>query len=192
MCGIFQGQKRLDAFCIDEEQNKIIVASNEKITIFNLSPTPKEHTEMIPNLKTGSLHSLCLKQDRFAAVSGNWVVCFSLSGQQLFQCQIPNVESIRCVTFDPLKNVYVCSTKYKNCCPCGYKTNPHARFCAECGSTCFVTNDCREVYQILSDGSYARLFISEGFQASFLFFSEYSELFILSDGTKFTNYKLNT
>lgn len=189
----FKVKKDFDAFCIDEEQNKIIVASNEKITVFNLSPTPKVHTAMIPNLKTGSLHSLCLKQDRFAAVSGNSVVCFSLSGQQLFQCQIPNVESIRCVTFVPLKNVYVCSTKYK-CSQCGCKTNPHFRFCPECGSTCFdfVTKDCREVYQILSDGSHARLFISEGFQASFLFFSEYSELLILSDGTKFAKYKLNT
>lgn len=199
-----------DVLCIDEEQNRIIVASNEKITVFNLSPIFKVQTTMIPNLETGSLHSLCLKQDRFAAVSGHEVVCFSLSGQKLFQCQIPNVETIRCLTFDPLNNVYVYSTyegcgyKENGCCfkcgnyiqepdvygyciYCGY--NPYS-YCERCFSYNCVNKDRREVYQIISDGSNVRLFISDCSNASFLFFNEYSEHLVLSDGTTCNEYKL--
>lgn len=201
-----------DAFCVDEELNRIIVASNEKITVFNLSPILKVQTAMIPSLETGPLHSLCIKQDRFAAVSGNWVVCFSLSGEQLFQCQIPNVKSIRCVTFDPLKNVYVYSTyegcsykengyciscgfqiqepdKYGYCINCGYGLDSNS-YCNKCFSYDCANKDRREVYQIISDGSNVRLFISDCLNASFLFFNEYSEHLVLSNGTTCNEYTL--
>uniref|UniRef100_A0A8W8IES7 B box-type domain-containing protein n=1 Tax=Magallana gigas TaxID=29159 RepID=A0A8W8IES7_MAGGI len=199
-----------DVFCIDEEQNRIIVASNEKITVFNLSPIFEVQTTMIPNLETRSLHSLCLKQDRFAAVSGHEVVCFSLSGQKLFQCQIPNVKNIRCLTFDPLMNVYVYSIyeapsymengccincghqfkepdEYSYCTFCGYSLDS---YCERCFSYGCAYKDRREVYQIISDGSNVRLFISDCLDGSFLFFSEHSKLLVLSDGTTCNEYKL--
>lgn len=201
-----------DVFYIDEEQNRIIIASNEKIAVFNLSPFFEVQTAMISNLETGSLHSLCLKQDRFAAVSGHEVVCFSLSGQKLFQCQIPNAETIRCLTFDPLNNVYVSST-YKECshvgknvctncgnhildpsafgscpyCQCNFHSPPYCYRC--CSYNCFKKNH-EEVYQIISDGSNVRLFIPDCLTASFLFFNEYSEHLVLSDGTTYAEYKL--
>lgn len=198
-----------DVFCIDEEQNRIMVASNEKISVFILSPFFEVQTTMIPNLETGSLHSLCLKQDRFAAVSGQEVICFSLSGQKLFQCQIPNAETIRCLTFNPLNNVYVystyeeCSYKENVCCIkcgnyikkpdeydyyiyCGYSLDS---YCVRCSSYGCVKKDRREMYQIISDGSNVRLFISDCLNASFLLFNEYSEHLVLSDGTTCNEYK---
>lgn len=167
---------------------------------------------MIPSLETGSLHSLCIEQDRFAAVSGHEVVCFSLSGQKLFQCQIPNVITIRCVTFDPLKNVYVYSTyegcsykengycrncgnqiqepdEYRYCLYCGYGRDSYS-YCNRCCSYDCLNKDRREVYQIISDGSNARLFISDCLNTSFLFFNEYSEHLVLSNGTTCNEYKL--
>lgn len=208
-----------DVFYIDEEQNRIIIASNKKITVFNLSPFFEVQTAMIPNLKTGSLHSLCLKQDRFAAVSGHKVVCFSLSGQKLFQCQIPNAGTIRCLTFDPLNNVYFASTYSKcshlgknDCRTCGNNIlNPsvYSLYCPNCGcnprscnksstntkcSRCNSDNCLKKiykaVYQIISDGSNVRLFIPDCSTDSFLFFNEHSEHLVLSDGKTYAEYKL--
>lgn len=116
------------------------------------------------------------------------------------------------MTFDPLNNVYVystyegCSYKENGCCLncgsgyqiqdpdengyciyCGY--NPNS-YCVRCSSNGCANKDRREVYQIISDGSNVRLFISDCSNASFLFFNEYSEHLVLSDGTTCNEYKL--
>lgn len=195
----FKVKENLDVFCIDEEQSRIIIASSNKIKIFSLSPVLKVQTTMIPNLGTGLLHSVCIKPDRFAALNGNEVICFSLSGQEIFRYQIPGVK-INCVTFDPLNNLYVHSAnegcsykKYAWCSNCGDLNNlDKYGYCQSCCSQLCVNKRRREVYQIiLSDGGNVRLFISDCMNASFLFFNGYSEHLVLSDGIKCTEYKLN-
>lgn len=195
----FKVKENLDVFCIDEEQSRIIIASSNKIKIFSLSPVLKVQTTMIPNLGTGLLHSVCIKPDRFAALNENEVICFSLSGQEIFRYQIPGVK-INCVTFDPLNNLYVHSAnegcsykKYAWCSNCGVLFNlDKYGYCQSCCSQLCVNKRRREVYQIiLSDGGNVCLFISDCMNASFLFFNGYSEHLVLSDGIKCTEYKLN-
>lgn len=83
-----------------------VIATRAKITIITLSPFYDVQTTVVPSSERSVLPLLCVTQDRIACVSGKEVVCFSLSGEQLFRYQIPNVKNIRCLTFDPFKNVY--------------------------------------------------------------------------------------
>lgn len=103
------------AFCVNEEQNMIVVATRAKITIITLLPIFNVQTVVVPSPETVALPLLCLTQDRLACVSGHNVICFSLSGEKLFQFQIPNVQSIRCVTFDPFKYVYCGCRCHQGC-----------------------------------------------------------------------------
>lgn len=111
----FNVKEDFDVFCVDEEQNRIVVATRAKITIITLSPICKVRTAVVPSPETGVFSLLCITQDRLACVSEQKVICFSLSGQKLFQLQIPKVQSIRCVTFDPLNNLYCACRWHQGC-----------------------------------------------------------------------------
>lgn len=156
----FNVKESFDIFCVDEEQNRIVVATRAKITIITLLPIFNVQTVVVPSLETVALPLLCLTQDRLACVSGQKVICFSLSGQKMFQFQIPKVQSIRCVTFDPLKNVYCGYRSYPGCTK--YKDNIGLGVCNNCLKHLFDHNNIvNEVFQIQSDGSSGRSFITE-------------------------------
>lgn len=168
-----------------------VIATRAKITIITLSPFYDVQTTVVPSSERSVLPLICVTQDRIACVSGKEVVCFSLSGEQLFRYQIPNVKNIRCLTFDPFKNVY-----------CGCKWS---RECSQClqvpkGMQCFrctfygkqyepeVRNG---VFKILSVGRKGQSFITEYPDAQCLFFDEYSEQFVITGENKCTFYRIN-
>lgn len=184
----FNVKESFDAFCVDENQNKIIVATKAKITIFTLDPVLQIQTEMIQGPGIDSLPSQCLSQDRLVGVKGDEAICFSLSGQQMSRYKNPILKNIKAVTFDPLKNVYATITTAKSC----YRSSRRGLTgeCVNCGSTLAAHKDKDEVFQILSDGSNGRSLISDYPNALFLFLDETSEQFILSDGKKCTVYRL--
>lgn len=186
----FNVKEFFDIFCVDEEQNRIVVATRAKITIITLLPIFNVQTLVVPSPETVALPLLCLTQDRLACVSGQKVICFSLSGQKLFQFQIPKVQSIRCVTFDPLKNVYCGYRSYPGCTK--YKDNIGIGVCNNCLKHLRDHNNklVIGVLQIQSDGSNGRSFIKEYPDAHCLIFDEYSEQFVVSNGNKCTLYRL--
>lgn len=143
---------------------------------------------VVPSPETVALPLLCLIQDRLACVSGQKVICFSLSGQKLFQFQIPEVQSIRCITFDPLKNVYCGYRSYQGCKQ--YCNNFGWGQCNNCFKPPWDHKDINGVFQIQSDGSNGRSFITEYPDAHCLIFDEYSEQFVVSNGNKCTVYRL--
>lgn len=121
-------------------------------------------------------------------MSGEKVICFSLSGQKLFQFQIPKVQSIRCVTFDPLKNVYCGYISYQGCKK--YWDNFGWGVCNSCFKPQCDHKDLNGVFQIQSGGSNGRSFITEYLDAHCLIFDEYSEQFVVSNGNKCSVYRL--
>lgn len=163
-----------DIFCVDEEQNRIVVATRAKITIITLLPICNVQTVVVPSPET--------------CVSGQNVICFSLSGQKMFQFQIPKVQSIRCVTFDPLKNVYCGCRCHQGCTK--YKGSFGLGQCNNCFKPPWDHKDINGVFQIQSDGSNGRSFIKEYPDAHCLIFDEYSEQFVVSNGNKCTVYRL--
>lgn len=177
-----------DLFWVDEEKNRIVVATQDKISIFTLSPIYNVQTTLIKSSITSGLPSICIRQDRLACISAKEVLCFSLSGQQLFQSQIPKVHSIRCLTIDPLNNVYGGCTWRQGC--SRYNDKFHLSKCNTCFHYLPDHKDVDGVFQILSDGIIGRLFITDYPNVQFLFFDEYSEQFVVSDGKKCTVYRL--
>lgn len=177
-----------DAFCVDEKQNRIVIATRSKITIVTLSPIYDLKTVLVPS--PNPLSSMCLIEDRLAYVSGKEVVCLSLSGQQLFRYKIPKVQTIRCLAFDPLKNVYAGCSSRQGCdlyrCPLFDEYN-HCRYCRYSKQEHV---EVESVFQILKDGSKNLPFISDCPNTLFLFFDEYSEQLVVSDGSKCTVYRL--
>lgn len=167
-----------------------MVATRAKITIIILLPICNVQTVVVPSPETVAVPLLCLTQDRLACVSGQKVICFSLSGQKMFQFQIPKVQSIRCVTFDPLKNVYCGHRSYPGCTK--YKDNVGIGVCNNCLKHLRDHNNIlvNGVFQIQSDGSNGRSFITEYPDAHCLIFDEYSEQFVVSNGNKCTVYRL--
>ncbi|XP_065925629.1 uncharacterized protein [Magallana gigas] len=184
----FNVKEFFDIFCVDEEQNRIVVATRAKITIITLLPICNVQTVVVPSPETVALPLLCLTQDRLACVSGQTVICFSLSGQKLFQFQIPKVQSIRCITFDPLKNVYCGYRSYQGCKK--YCDNLGWGECNNCFKPQCDHKDLNGVFQIQSDGINGRSFITEYPDAQCLIFDEYSEQFVVSNGNKCTVYRL--
>lgn len=184
----FNVKEFFDIFCVDEGQNRIVVAKRAKIKIITLLPIFNVQTVVVPSPETVALPLLCLTQDRLACVSEEKVICFSLSGQQLFQFQIPNVQSIRCVTFDPFKNVYCGCRCHQGCTK--YNDNIGVGVCNSCFMPRCDHKDIHEVFQIQSDGSNGRSFITEYPDAHCLIFDEYSEQFVVSNGNKCTVYRL--
>lgn len=184
----FNVKEFFDSFCVDEEQNRIVVAKRAKITIITLLPIFNVQTVVVPSPETVALPLLCFTQDRLAFVSEEKVICFSLSGQQLFQFQIPNVQSIRCVTFDPFKNVYCGCRCHQGCTK--YNDNIGVGVCNSCFMPRCDHKDIHEVFQIQSDGSNGRSFITEYPDAHCLIFDEYSEQLVVSNGNKCTVYRL--
>lgn len=202
----------IDVFCVEEAHNRIIVASKGKIKIFALSPILNVQTTIIKSSVGNHFLSQCITHDRFVAVSENEVVCFSLSGQQIFRHQISNVKSIMCVNLDPLKNVYgVCSSRQgcdvfddsmsrmrngnmnnRRSCGGSYRRLTIATSfpCDKCGFLQNAHIDSYSVFQIFSNGSKSRSLISDYPNPIFISFDEYSEYFVLSDGRKITIYKL--
>lgn len=182
-------ESTLDAFCVDEDQNKIIVATKAKIKIFTLYPVLQVQTEVIPCPGIDTLPSQCLTQDQVIGVKGDELICFSLSGQQMFRYKNSDLQNIKAVTFDPLKNVYAAVTIKM---PChmfsgSYDFQP----CVNCGKNRAEHADQVRMFQILADGSNGRSRIADYPNALFLFLDETSEQFILSDGKKCTVYRLS-
>lgn len=186
----FNVTEDFDVFCVDEEQNRIVVATRAKITIITLSPICKVQTAVVPSPETGVFSLLCITQDRLACVSEQKVICFSLSGQKLFQLQIPiKVQSIRCVTFDPLNNLY-CACIWQQGCT-AYHDNFGMGICNSCYKHQYEHKVIDGVFQILSDGSNGRSFITGHLDALCMFFDEYSEQFMISGRKKCTVYRLS-
>lgn len=180
-----------DAFCVNEEQNRIVIATQAKITIITLSPAYDVQTIVVQGLETSILPLLCVTQDRLACVSGKEVVCFSLSGQQLFRYQIPNVKNIRCVTFDPFKNVYCVCTWRRECCQClQYSDGRQCLYCRFYGKG-YELEVMNGVFKILSDGKKGQSFITKYPDAQCLFFDDYSEQFVISGENKCSFYRIN-
>lgn len=182
-------KENFDAFCVDEEQNRIIVATKANITIFTLDPVLQVQTANIQSPGIDSLPSQCLTRDRLVGVKGSEAVCFSLSGQQMLRYNIPNLRNIKAVTFDPLNNVYAAVTIKM---PCN-RFSPHEyndNLCAYCKKSSETHKDKERVLQILADGSNGRSLISDFRNALFLFLDKTSEQLILSDGKKCTVYRL--
>lgn len=177
-----------DRFWVDEKENRIVVATQEKISIFTLSPIYNVQTTLIKSSISGGLPSICIRQDRLACISAKEVLCFSLSGQQLFRSQIPKVQSIRCLTIDPLNNVYGGCTWRQGCST--YNDKFFLGKCSKCFRYLSDHKDVDGVFQILSDGIIGRLFITDYPNAQLLFFDEYSEQYVVSDGRKCTVYRL--
>lgn len=183
----FNVKENFDAFCVDEDQNRIIVATKAKITIFTLDPVLQVQTAQIQSPGIDSLPSQCLTRDRLVGVKGDELICFSLSGQQMFRYENPDLKNIKSATFDPSKNVYaVCSTPKK----CGRLMRTSNRYCGNCYYNPEAHKDKGGMFQILSDGSNGRSLIPDYANALFLFLDETSEQFILSDGKTCTVYRL--
>lgn len=183
-------ESTLDAFCVDEDQNKIIVATKAKIKIFTLYPVLQVQTEVIPCPGIDTLPSQCLTQDQVIGVKGDELICFSLSGQQMFRYKNSDLQNIKAVAFDSLNNVYASVTIKMSCNTFSsgmYKKN----LCFHCGKRKEAHKHKVGMYQILADGSNGRLLISEYPNALFLFLDEISEQFILSNGEKCTVYRLS-
>lgn len=166
-----------------------MVATRSKITIFTLSPVRDVQTAVIPCLGTGTLPLLCITQDRLAFVSGKVVVCFSLSGQKMYQYPITKVKNIRCLTFDPLKNLYCGLTTSGQGCN-EYCDQYVWGICSKCHQLQTEHKDMNGVFQIMSVRNKGRWFITEYLNAKCLFFDEYSEQLVVSDGNKCTVYRL--
>lgn len=62
--------------------------------------------------------------------------------------------------------------------------------CSKCFRYLSDHKDVDGVFQILSDGIIGRFFITDYPNAQLLFFDEYSEQFVVSDGRKCTVYRL--
>lgn len=184
-------KENFDAFCVDEEQNRIIVATKAKITIFTLDPVLQVQTAQIQSPGIDSLPSQCLTRDRLVGVKGGEAICFSLSGQQMFRYKFPNLRNIKAVTFDPLNNVYAAVTINLLSCN-SFSRNLHFfDLCHYCDESSEAHKDKDGVFQILADGSNGRSLIADYPNALFLFLDKTSEQFILSDGKKCTVYRLS-
>lgn len=184
-------KESFDAFCVDEDQTRIIVATKAKITIFTLDPVLQVQTAHIQSPGIDSLPSQCLTRDRLVGVKGEEAICFSLSGQQMFRYKNPNIRTIKAVTFDPLNNVYAAVTI--NLLSCNrFSRNLHFfDLCHYCDESSEAHKDKDGVFQILADGSNGRSLIADYPNALFLFLDKTSEQFILSDGKKCTVYRLS-
>lgn len=190
--------ENFEAFCVDEEQDKIVVATYAEITTFTLSPFRQVQTATIQSSAAFTLPSMYVIQDRVTLIQGNEIVCFSVSGQELFRCQIdvPYATSINCVAFDPLKNIYAVYSKLVQECDnpifCFYEThdcNIIGSCCVKCGHAQEAHTKVGGVYQ--TDGRSGRVFISNiPNTCMFLFFNDFSKECVLSDGIIYTIYKL--
>lgn len=184
-------KENFDAFCVDEEQNRIIVATKAKITIFTLDPVLQVQTAQIQSLEIDSLLSQCLTRDRLVGVKGDEAICFSLSGQRMFRYKIPQLKNIKAVTFDPLNNVYAAVTMKMTSCNSFSHRQYYLDSCANCHKSSEAHKDKDVMFQILADGSNGRSLIADYPNALFLFLDKTSEQFILSDGKKCTVYRLS-
>lgn len=192
-------KENFEAFCVDEEQNKIVVATNAKITTFTLFPFRQVQTATIQSSAAFTLPSMSVIQDRFTLIQGNEIVCFSVSGQELFRYQIdvPYATNINCVAFDPLKNIYAVYSKHRQGCDnpvyndydeC-YNGTRNKCYCQYCGQDQEAHTKDGGVYQ--TDGCSGRFFISNiPNTCMFLFFNDFSKECVLSDGNIYTIYKL--
>lgn len=183
-------KESFDAFCVDEDQTRIIVATKAKITIFTLDPVLQVQTANIQSLGIDSLPSQCLTRDRLVGVKGEEAICFSLSGQQMFRYKNPNIRTIKAVTFDPFNNVYAAGTMKMTPCNSFARRQRYVDSCAYCNTSSEAHKDKGVVLQILADWCNGRSLISDYPNALFLFLDQTSEQLILSDGKKCTVYRL--
>lgn len=204
----FKITENFDVFCVDEAQNRIIVASKSKITIFTLSPIIDVQTTIIKSKYIACPFPFhCITNDRTVTVNGRDVFCFTLSGEFRFRHSIPGAIGISCVTLDTLNNVYgVCvfrqgcfkfdDSKYRNNHPYYFLFRPQGRLnidefpCDHCGLVQNAHVESYSLFQILSDGTKSRILCSNCPNTMSISVNEISGHLVLSDGSKITVYKL--
>ncbi|XP_065925870.1 uncharacterized protein [Magallana gigas] len=187
-----------ETFCVDEEQNKIVVAKNAKVTTFTLFPFLQVQTATIQISSTFASPPMSVIQDRFALVIKNEIICFLVSGQELFRYQIdiPYETNINCIAFDPSKNLYaVYSKRHRGCdmyIGCSVDTpdrqGPVEYYpCEKCHCSYEAHIELGGVNQVFADGCSDRSFISNvQMPYMFLFFNDFSKECVISDGNRFT------
>ncbi|XP_062582361.1 uncharacterized protein LOC134244100 [Saccostrea cucullata] len=104
-------------FCVDKDESTIITASQVQVTIYKISPVLSvAHTFAFQSPVTGPILALSKTGDRFVILSANEeVICYSITGEERFRYQNLNMKSPRCLSFDPLNNIYAVYCKNKSC-----------------------------------------------------------------------------
>ncbi|XP_061165708.1 uncharacterized protein LOC133174624 [Saccostrea echinata] len=211
-------------FDVDEEHNRIVIASTTQVTIFSLSPILSiTNTITFQNPQTAPVLALSNTCDRLAIVGGNnEVVCFSITGEEIFRHQQKDKDILHCLLFDPKNNMYSLYWKYPRCenfaASCGscrrvgsnrkvicrnYSLsdkgavcNNSRQFtynnCENCGETPNVHLKNGEVLQIAHDGSSGRCFISNCPLGDFMFFNQAYDDLFNADGMKCIVYTLDS
>ncbi|XP_062569650.1 uncharacterized protein LOC134231689 [Saccostrea cucullata] len=200
-------------FGVDEEQNRIVTASKTHVTIFSFSPVLSViNTIIFENPQMCPVMALSKTFDRLAILAGkNEVICFSITGEEIFRFQQKDAEKLQCLSFDAQNNVYTLCWKYPSCekfvadhsCYYDrYKDGKHDYSLFPAGAVCNycetnVYGNCvnceepaqahlhlqnNEVLQILHDGSSSRCFISDCPGAILIFFNQvYDDVFIADE-----------
>jgi hypothetical protein len=178
-----------EAFSVDDEQNRIIIASNTGITIFTLSPTLSlAHTIAFQTPVTPLIMAVSRSHDRFAIATGNEVVCYSITGEE-FRYQHTDMKNPKCLVFDPKDNIYVIYSKRQGCSNYRRTHSPRAS-CDNCGYSAEQHHENGRVFQIFHDGSGGRYLLSTCLLTRFVPFNQNFEKILLSDGQKCTLYNL--
>lgn len=208
-------KQEIDAFSVDEEQNRIIIASTTGITIFTLSPAVSiAHTIAFQSPETPLIIAVSKSHDRFAVVIGNEIVCYSVTGEE-FRYQHTDLQNPQCLAIDTRNNIYAVYSRPQKCGNCyivqedygysefqdyayhetdfgyGDEENFVNRYCQNCGISSREHVDTREMFQISHDKGDGRSFLSNCPETRFMSFNRNSEKLLISDGQTCTLYKLS-